>query len=328
MAGRKGYQDTCDQTGPRTCADIIVGNIPDGLYVDPNGGSNATPGHHPYAGAISISSVTITGGDFVHKGEVATHRYARIAFDGVTGVPGPQGGEVVDTKNLRLDIWPATNGKYLTAPLYANGRPADPIVTFGNMGEVYAPAAGLFARYEMQYGQGGFPNGGWMNGLKYANQYCWFDTPAEGQKQSTNRICMNGGPANGTHSGYEYDVWSGSKWVNAFEVQGKPDSTTDVSVSGNLSVGKTLYVKAIEVAGGGAAALNAAKSAPAQRVATAAAGVTAAIGGTPLQPGQCSSGLTRVPGATASMVASASPVSDPGDGLSGRLLFQRQTPLQ
>jgi len=309
----KGYQDTCDQTNIHTCADIIVGNIPDGLYIDPNGGSNAAPDHHPYAASIDISSVTIASGTFAHKGEIATHRYARVTFADA-GIPtSAQDGGAVDPKNPKVDIWVATGGKYLTSPLYATGRTAEPQVTFGSIGGVYAPASGLFARYETQYGQSGFPNGGWMNGLKYANQYCWFDTPTEGQKQSMNRICMNGGPTNSTHSGYEYDVWSGSKWANAFEVQGKADSTADVSISGNLSVAKTLYVKAIEVAGGGAAALNAGRTVPAQSSASTT-GVTAAIGGNPLQPGQCSSGLARVPGATSSMVAAASPASDPGDG--------------
>ncbi len=310
----KGYRDTCDQTGVRTCADIIVGNIPDGLYVDPNGGSNATPSHRPYAGAIDIASVTIAGGDFVHKGEIATHRFARIAFEGGATVPtSAQGGEVVNEKNLRLDIWAVTGGKYLTAPLYATGRTAEPHVTFGAIGGVYAPASGLFARYESQSGQEGYPSGGWMNGLKYANQYCWFDTPQEGQKQSANRICMNGGPANTAHPGFEYDVWSGSKWVKAFQVQGKPDATADISISGNLSVAKTLYVKAIEVAGAGAGSFNSAKSTSSPSP-TGMAGVTTAIGGTLLQPGQCSSGSARLSGATSSMVATASPVSDPGDG--------------
>lgn len=152
-----------------------------------------------------------------------------------------------------------------------------------------------------------------MNGLKYANQYCWFDTPPEGQKQSTNRICINGAPSNTEHPGYEYDVWSGSKWVNAFQVQGKPDATADVSISGNLSVAKTLYVKSIEVAGGGAAMANAVRSSPAAST-TVVAGTTAAIGGSPLQSGQCTSGVARLSGATSSMVAVASPVSDPGDG--------------
>jgi hypothetical protein len=261
---KQGYRDTCDQTNTHTCADVIVGYIPDGLYVDPNGGSNATPGHRPYAGAINISSVTIAGGDFAHKGEIATHRFARINFDGVATIPlSAQAGEVVDNKNLRLDIGPTAHGQYVTAPLYATGRTAEPEVTFSAIGGIYAPAYGLFARYESQYGQGGFSNGGWMNGLKYANQYCWFDTPLEGQKQSTNRICINGAPSNTEHPGYEYDVWSGSKWVNAFQVQGKPDATADVSISGNLSVAKTLYVKSIEVAGGGAAMATAVRSSPA-----------------------------------------------------------------
>ncbi|QNI33815.1 hypothetical protein H7849_07830 [Alloacidobacterium dinghuense] len=311
---KQGYRDTCDQTNEHTCADIIVGYIPDGLYVDPTGGKNATPGNRPYAGAISLSSVTIASGDFPHKGEIATHRFARVALDGTTSIPlSPQSGEVVDKQNLRLDIGPATNGKYVTAPLYATGRTAEPEVTFSAIGGIYAPAFGLFARYESQYGQGGYANGGWMNGLKFANQYCWFDTPSEGQKQSINRICMNGGPSNNEHPGYEYDVWSGSKWVNAFQVNGKSDATADVSVSGNLTVAKTLYVKSIEVAGGNSAVMHAATSNHASSAA-GISGTTAAIGGAPLQSGQCTSGVARLSGVANSMVASASPVSDPGDG--------------
>jgi hypothetical protein len=308
----KGYTDACDQTNVHTCADIIVGHIPDGFYVDPNGGHNAAPGNHPYGASINIDSVTVAGGGG-HKGEIATHRFARIAFDGGVSIPNTsQDGNVLDPKNLRVSIWEATGGGYLTAPMYATGRTAEPQVTFAAIGGVYYPAAGLFARYETQFGQGGYPAGGWMNGLQYANQYCWFDTPPEGQKQSTNRICMNGGPSNTAHSGYEYDVWSGSKWVNAFEVTGKSDGTADVSVSGNLTVGKTLYVKSIAVANS-ATNLNALKSNTPQ-TSSVASGTTAAIGGAPLQAGQCAAGTARVAGVTASMVATTSPESDPGDG--------------
>jgi hypothetical protein len=309
----KGYTDACDQTSIHTCADIIVGHIPDGFYVDPNGGHNAAPGNHPYGASINIDSVTIAGGNSGHKGEIATHRFARIAFNGGASIPNtPQNGDVLDPKNLRVGIWEATGGGYLTAPLYATGHTAEPQVTFAAIGGVYNPAAGFFARDETQSGQGGYPQGGWMNGLQYANQYCWFDTPPAGQKQSTNRICMNGGPSNTAHAGYEYDVWSGSKWVNAFEVQGQSDGSADVSITGNLTVAKTLYVKSIAVASG-TASLNALKSSS-PPASTLASGTTAAIGGLPLQTGQCIAGMVRVSGITGSMVATTSPAGDPGDG--------------
>jgi len=308
----QGYKDNCDQTNVRTCADIIVGNIPDGLYVDPIGAPNATPGHRPYGASLNIRSVTIPNGNFAHKGEIATHRFASVTFDGGNIPNRPENGEVLDPKNLRMDISELTGGGYLTVPMYNTGKTAQPQVTFSAIDGVYYPATGLFTRYETQFGQGGYPQGGWMNGLKFANQYCWFDTPPAGEKQSTNRICINGGPSNTVHPGYEYDVWSGSKWVNAFLVQGKPDNTADVSISGNLSVAKTLYVKSIQVANG-ANGLGA-MSSNAEQPSVVSNGTTGAIGGSMLTAGQCATGQARVAGAKSGMVATTSPESDPGDG--------------
>jgi hypothetical protein len=203
-----------------------------------------------------------------------------------------------------MQIWEQTGGSYLTAPMYANGHTAQPVVSFPGTGGVFAPANGFFARYATLYGQGGFAPGGFMNGIQYANQYCWFDTPAAGQKQSANRICLNGGPSNTAHPGYEYDVWSGSKWVNALQVQGKPDGTADLLVSGNVIAGKG-------TGGRSPGMVGVSNPLPA---ADPMVGTTGAIGGEPLVPGQCAKGLAQVRGAAGNMVASASPASDPGDG--------------
>jgi hypothetical protein len=304
-----GYKDNCDQSTIRTCAEIIVGNPPDGLYVDPVGGPNA----QYYGSSVNLRALEMFSGSYPHMGEIATHRFASISFDGFNKIPqNAQDGEVVNLNKLRLGIWEETGGSYLTAPMYSTGRPAEPQVVFPAIGGLYYPASGLFTRFEKQLNQGGYPAGGWMNGLKFANQYCWFDTPLEGQKQSTNRICINGGPSNTSHQGFEYDVWSGSRWVSAFQVTGKPDGTSDVFVAGNLTVGKTLNSRAGSTAGAmPASSPLRADAAPGSAVLS---GTTGAIGGGLLLPGQCTTGTARVGGATSAMVATTSPVSDPGDG--------------
>jgi hypothetical protein len=73
-------------------------------------------------------------------------------------------------------------------------------------------------------------------GRQFTNSWCDYDTPASGQTHSANRFCMKGSPNNtGSNAGWEYDVWNGSTWVNAFGISAQSNSTANAAVSGSLT---------------------------------------------------------------------------------------------
>ena len=233
-----GYTDNCDQTGVLTCAEIITGPIPDGLIVDPPGG--ALDNFDGVGSAkVTIHNIDTTSGSYVHKGEIAVHRYPGLNFDGAYGVPSqPETTEALGTSS-QMQLANITGGSYLTVPQYSNGRSALPTVTVPGMGLVWTPGNGFFMRYEAQYGQYVGSNQ-WMTGTQFANNYCWFDTPTTGNTQSLNRICFRGSPGNASQGGYEYDMWNGTRWLNAFSVAGQSNATANMTISGTASVGGAL----------------------------------------------------------------------------------------
>ena len=73
-------------------------------------------------------------------------------------------------------------------------------------------------------------------GHQFVNSDCWYDVPPSGQAHALNRYCVKGGPSNtGSSTGWEYDVWNGSAWVNAFAIKGQSNATANASVSGSLT---------------------------------------------------------------------------------------------
>ncbi len=230
-----GYTDNCNQTGTLTCAEIVTGPIPDGLIVDPIGGPlNNFDG----AGAakLTISNLDMAAGSYPHSGEIAVHRYPAFNFDGVYNISAGQAATAETMgPSSRLPLWDLTGGSYLTVPTYANGNSAQPTVSAPGIGLTWSPSNGWFARYEQQFGQFGGYNQ-WMVGTKFANSYCWFDTPAIGSTQSLNRVCLRGSPGSASQPGFEYDVWNGTKWIVAFNLTGQSNSTASLSLNGTAKI--------------------------------------------------------------------------------------------
>jgi hypothetical protein len=238
-----GYTDNCNQTNALTCAEIVTGPVPDGWVVDPSGGPmEAIDGRT--SALITTKNLDMSAGSYPHTGEIAVHRYANLNFDGVYSSPTQfETSETVGTSS-RLQLGNITGGSYLTAPMYANGKPAQPNVLAPGAGIFWDPSNGLFTRYEQQFGQfGGFNQ--WMVGTKFANSYCWFDTPVSGSTQSLNRVCFKGSPGSASQAGYEYDVWNGTQWVVAFSVAGQSNSTANVTVSGTTKIGGALTAASV-----------------------------------------------------------------------------------
>ncbi|HEX3435683.1 MAG TPA: glycosyl hydrolase family 28-related protein [Pseudacidobacterium sp.] len=238
-----GYTDNCNQTGALTCAEIVTGPVPDGLVVDPVGGPLDLFDGETSAD-VQIKDLDMYSGSYPHVGEIALHRYPRLTFEGVDTIPAQaETAETLGTGS-RLQLGNVTGGSYATVPLYANGQSAQPMVTVPGMGILWSPSIGVFTRYEQQYGQYGGYNQ-WMVGTKFANNYCWFDTPAVGNTQSLNRICFKGSPGNTSLAGYEYDVWNGSHWTNAFSVTGQSNFTANVTISGAAKIGGALSAASV-----------------------------------------------------------------------------------
>lgn len=261
-----GYTDNCNQTGVLTCAEIVTGPVPDGLIVDPIGGPlDAFDGFT--SSEVTLKNIDSYAGTYPHSGEIAVHRYANLNFDGIDGLAS-NSIETAETlgASAQLQLGAITGGSYLTVPTYSNGRQAQPTVTIPGIGVAWSPVNGLFTHTEQQFGQTGGYNQ-WMVGTKFANSYCWFDTPATGSTQSLNRICFRGSPGITSQAGYEYDVWNGTKWVSAFSVAGQSNSTANVSISGSTAVKGSLTASLINgeitVDGATFSTLNAAWSAAA-----------------------------------------------------------------
>jgi hypothetical protein len=234
-----GYTDNCNQAGILTCAEIITGPVPDGFIVDPPGG--ALDGIDGWTSVqLTLKNIDMYSGTYVHEGEIAVHRYPQINFDGENAIPtnALESAETV-TAGAKLLLSGLTGGAYMTVPVYGNGRQAQPIVTAPGTGLIWAPNNGLFAKNEQQYGQNGGYNQ-WMVGTKFANSYCWCDTPPVGSTQSLNRICFKGSPGSTGTAGYGYDVWNGTQWVNAFSVTGQGNATANVNISGTAKIGGAL----------------------------------------------------------------------------------------
>ncbi|HEY7416140.1 MAG TPA: glycosyl hydrolase family 28-related protein [Ktedonobacteraceae bacterium] len=231
-----GYTDNCNQLGALTCADIVMGPTPDGLIVDPTGGPlDVFDGLS--SGKLTISNVDMFSNSYSHSGEIVAHRYSGLNFDGAynNGSGQIETAETVGTSS-RLQLSHLTGGSYLTVPTYANGNSAQPLVSAPGLGLTWSPSTGWFSRFEQQFGQfGGFNQ--WMVGTKFANSYCWFDTPSVGSTQSLNRVCLRGSPGSATRPGYEYDVWNGTKWVVAFDLTGQNNSAANLSLSGTAKIG-------------------------------------------------------------------------------------------
>lgn len=239
-----GYTDNCDQTGVLTCAEIISGPAPDGFAVDPPGAPmDAFDGYT--STELTIKNIDSYSSSYSHSGEIATHRYANINFDGVYTVSGGQ-TETSETvgNSPKMNISSITGGSFLTTPTYQNGNTARPKVTVPGAGIEWDPANGFFTKYEEQFAQNGGYNI-WMVGTKFANSYCWFDTPAAGSVQSLNRICFRGSPGITSQPGYEYDVWNGSRWVNTFSVAGQSNSTANLLLSGSSEIGGALTAASV-----------------------------------------------------------------------------------
>jgi hypothetical protein len=307
-----GLRMDCDNTGVKTCAEIIAGYIPDGRWVQPHG----SPGDNFTAGAAMLyldNDQMFTGGP--NAGAIVAHSRGFINISGAAG--GPSDGETAEVP-YTLNIAKITGGKDIELPLYANGHRPLFSVFDGSNGRLMSSDSGFFTQFaSIPEGHGQY-----LNGRQYANSYSIFDIPPTG-KHPLNSFTLLGGPNPTGNQGLRYDHWTGASWTNLFSVNANANNTADVSVNGilnarGLKIGDGPVVTSL--VGGRPASGGAAAASPASPT---LAGRTANIGGVPLTAGQCATGAAEVNGAAAGMTASTSPASPPGDGFVWQAFISR-----
>lgn len=229
---KAGYTDNCNQGGTLTCAEMIAGYEPDGHWIDPTGAFNSN-----LTANLVLDGDSMYSGAYAHTGEIATQDEVSITINGMGHFTSGETNEVTNGP-LKFSIAASMGGSYITAPLYATGASAQVTVSIPTTHGSWSSGTGFYAQGAHQQNQGGYGPGGWMNGVQFANQYCWFDVAASGT-QSEGRFCLNGGPGNTGNEGFEYDVWDGSAWVSAFDV--KHGSLSSAVLNGEVTVDGSTY---------------------------------------------------------------------------------------
>jgi hypothetical protein len=291
----------CDNTGVKTCAEIIAGYVPDGRWVQPHG----SPGDIYTAGAVSLyldNDRMFNGG--ANEGVITAHGRGYLS---ISGGGGPSDGETAEVP-YALSLAKVTGGKTIELPTYSNGHRPQFTVFDGNNGRIMASDNGFFTQLASYPDAGGQ----FVNGRQYANSFSIFDIPPTG-KHPLNSFTFLGGPNQKGSQGLRYDHWTGASWASLFSINANINNTADVTVNGimtakGLKIGDGPVITSLSGKGAVAGSSAAAPST------STLAGTTGNIGGAPLAAGKCATGTATVGGASPSMAATTSPASSPGDG--------------
>jgi len=299
-----GYTANCNDDGVLTCATIIAGFIPDGYFLNSPGsraGALLVGGPHLTMFNNSLYGVASPQNEPIGQGYLKVHTAARITVEGQsTNIPGKGATSEVLQGRFTTN---ASGLPVVMAVQYPTGASAALIYT--------RPDAGLYENSYTQFFEqamaaqdmanlGANPGSkGAANGHQFASSDCWYDIgPSQASTHAQNRFCMKGGPSlTGSNAGWEYDVWDGKQWTNAFQLRAGSDGTADYIATGNGvlgSPGKTLIINASKLqinatsvtglSGGGGRAVPASyvvpsstPHLPAKVCSTSVAGQTAAI---------------------------------------------------
>lgn len=217
----------CVDNSELTCAEFIGGAIPNGL-------STFTTGQNSPIGGQQ-ANVEFDAGDWWSGGtEAQGEAYIKARGRGaivtaVGGVPSSAFGNsgVNGTLGVFVNV-EETDGSY-------------PFSVFNSPGQglAYNSSQSLFTTLVNANADpvtGSNPGLSYSAGRQFETAWCNYDVPVSGQTHSANRWCMKGSPGNtGASAGWEYDVWNGSAWVNAFGISAQSNSTANAKISGSLT---------------------------------------------------------------------------------------------
>jgi hypothetical protein len=236
--GGSGYQLDCNDADARTCGNIIVGPIPDGYLLNPPGSKANSPLASLGASVTMIDNSMFTGGtEAVGTGYVKVHTRGSLT---ILSHPASIASHGETDEALRGQE--TTDGivPLIQAVQYSTGAHAAVVVSRPDTGGYLNTYAGFFeqAIAATDPALGVNPGGQSANGHQFINSSCWYDAGSAQAPHAGNRFCMKGGtqfaPAN---AGWEYDIWSGSQWVNAFSISGSAQGAASLNVTGNTKTG-------------------------------------------------------------------------------------------
>jgi hypothetical protein len=238
----------CNDTNAMVCADIIAGLIPDGIAVVPPGAPAGPLGSGVEATFLNDSFFT-GGSELAGEGYIKVHSAANLTVIGA-GRTASTLGETNEVSSGQI-----ISGQ--TAPLvmavqYPNGSNAELSYANPTSGTFVSTSNGSF--YEglvngfgpSATNLGSNPNTNVVMGHQFNGSSCWYDvSPSSSSTHAQNRYCMKGAYSSGTNVGWEYDVWNGSAWTNAFNIAGQSNATANLSVSGATEVQGSLSASTI-----------------------------------------------------------------------------------
>jgi hypothetical protein len=237
-AGGPGYKADCNDADTRTCGNIVLGAIPDGYFLNPPGSRANSPTASLSTSITMLDNSLFSGGD-----EALGMGYVKVHGRGAITVLGPPGGiasraETDETRRGQETI----NGMVpqIQAVQYPTGAHADVVVARPDTGGFLNTFTGFFeqAVSGTDTNLGGNPGGRAANGHQFLDSSCWYDSGSSQSPHAGNRFCMKGGSqfAQG-NAGWEYDIWNGHQWIDAFSISGSEQGAASLNVTGNTKTG-------------------------------------------------------------------------------------------
>lgn len=231
----------CDDTSANICGSYIVGSIPNEVSTFTTGQAGGQAGV-PGADVYLLANERWTAGwkvanEPLGEGFVKTVGQGGTVVASWGSAPTHTGyGNEATSGQLLADGYVNVEGADGSYP-YASYTDLDTGLMFGGgSSETLSPINTWSGGAPLT----GSPVGG-VVGLQFENSYCYWDTSPSDGGHATSRWCYKGGPtAAGSSSGFEYDTWSGSSWVQQFGISPSSDGTVNLSVSGNASVSGNL----------------------------------------------------------------------------------------
>ncbi|MBV8674917.1 MAG: hypothetical protein JOZ33_15925, partial [Acidobacteriaceae bacterium] len=236
----------CNDTNNLICASAIAGPIPNGYTTFTN---------RQVAGGGGSASIAFENDEWWGLGGVSNELTGEVFVKAL-------GASKITVTNGGSSATAGETSEVMTGQYLANAYPAVVAVQYGDGSTGWLsysnPQQGTFANvtngpfYESMVDSlgdavlGTNPNSSWALGHQFASSTCNYDTPAAGQTHATYRFCMKGGPNNtGANAGWEYDIWNGTSWVNAFGISGQSNSTANLQVTGATEVQGALTASSI-----------------------------------------------------------------------------------
>jgi hypothetical protein len=245
-AANSGWAAYCNDSNYLICANTIAGPIPNGYTTFTNG---------QVGGGGGGASINFEGDEWWGFGgatnELTGQMFVKALGSSRISVTNSGAATTAgETSEVLSGQYLANSSPSVTAVQYGDGSTGWVSYTNPQQGTVASNTNGPF--YESVVDSlgdpvlGANPNSGWALGHQFAGSTCNYDTPAAGQTHSTYRFCMKGGPSNtATNAGWEYDIWNGTSWVNAFGITGQSNSTANLQVTGATEVQGALTASSI-----------------------------------------------------------------------------------